>query len=78
MTIVCQSDFSLNCIFEKKYSLLRKYKESGFDINKFFDESKDETKERQKVDKVSIDDIVNYYDKLQCNIKNDFLFNNDI
>ena len=62
----------------KKYSLLRKYKESGFDINKFFDESKDETKERQKVDKVSIDDIVNYYDKLQCDIKNDFLFNNDI
>lgn len=62
----------------KKYSLLRKYKENGFDINKFFDESKDETKERQKVDKVSIEDITNYYDKLQCDIKNDFLFNNDI
>ena len=62
----------------KKYSLLRVYKNKGFDISKFFDETKDELKECKKLDLVELDDIINYYDGIQSNIKKNFYINGNI
>ena len=62
----------------KKFSVLRKYKESGFDISKWFDESKSESDELEKLASVSVEDIINYYEKLQSDIKRQFCINSEI
>ena len=62
----------------KKFSILRKYKENGFDITKFYDESKAEDGELEKLGNIKVEDIIDYYDGIQCKIKRDFSVNNDI
>ena len=62
----------------KKFSVLRQYKESGFDISKWFDESKSESDELEKLASVSMEDIINYYEKLQSDIKRQFCINSEI
>lgn len=61
----------------KKYSLLREYKATGFEIQDIYDENKNETEERNKFDKCQLKDIINYFDSKQCNIKKHFAFNEE-
>lgn len=49
----------------RKRSLLREYRDEGFDIKDFWDEDKSEEKNIVKLNKYSILDIVKYYDKIQ-------------
>lgn len=62
----------------KKFSVLRRYKENGFDITKFYDESKSESDELSKLASVSVEDILSYYDKLQTEIRKNFYTRTDI
>lgn len=62
----------------KKFSILRKYKENGFDITKFYDESKNEEEELEKLGNIKVEDILRHYDELQCKIKRDFYTRDDI
>ena len=62
----------------KKCILLAEYKEKGFDINHFFNLDGDEVEERGKLENYTIEDIVNYYEGLQAEIKKDFLVNKNV
>ena len=61
----------------KKFSVLRRYKENGFDITKFYDESKSESDELSKLASVSIEDIITYFDKIQSDIKKVYYINKE-
>ena len=62
----------------KKFSVLRRYKENGFDISKWYDETKSESGELEKLASVSVEDILGYYDGLQCEIRKSFYTRTDI
>ena len=62
----------------KKFSVLRRYKENGFDISRFYDETKSESGELEKLASVSVEDILGYYEGLQCEIRKQFCVNGDI
>lgn len=53
----------------KKLSALRDYRDSGFDIDLFFDETKDEVEQMANLDRVTMDDIINHYDSLNTRVK---------
>lgn len=63
-------DFYYNNI--KKYSLLRKYKEYGFNISELYDELKDENEQKKKINEISINDILIHFEKIQSQLKKDF------
>lgn len=57
----------------RKRSLLRKYRDSGFDITEFWDDSKSEEKNIVKLNSVSIKDIVQHFDEIQTELRHDFI-----
>ena len=57
----------------RKRSLLRKYRDSGFDITEFWDSDKSEEKNTIKLNSVSIDDIVKHFDRIQIEMRHEFI-----
>lgn len=62
----------------RKFSCLNTYKENGFDISKFYDIDKSEETELEKLNQYSIEDIINYFEKTQSEIRTRFLLNDKI
>lgn len=62
----------------RKMSCLNKYKEEGFDITKFYDEEKTEESQLENLNQYSLDDIVNYYDKIATDVKNEYLVDDTV
>ncbi|MEG0900397.1 MAG: DnaB-like helicase C-terminal domain-containing protein [Oscillospiraceae bacterium] len=58
----------------KKWSLLREYKSRGYNVYHFFDEDID----KGIVDTVSIEDIITWYDIINCDIKKKFYVDKSI
>lgn len=54
----------------RKYSCLREYKKQGFDINEIYDETKEDN---SQLNEWKIEDIVGYFDKIQCKIKREYI-----
>jgi len=57
----------------KKYSILRYYRDKGYNISKFYDENGDEITEREKLTHFTIDDIVNHYEGLNIDARKKFI-----
>lgn len=62
----------------RKMSVLRDYKDNGFDIEKFFDYNKSETENLKNLEQYSIDDIVGQYELIQININQKYIGHNKI
>lgn len=62
----------------RKFSCLNVYKEKGFDIKQFYDEDKSEDSQLENLNKYEIEDIVNYFEKQQSDIRKQFLLNDKI
>lgn len=62
----------------RKFTTLRYFKDNGYDIQEFFDESKEWDKEMGKLDKVGIEDIINYYDGINAKGKKKFATNSKL
>ena len=56
----------------RKFSCLNAYKEKGFDIKQFYDEDKSEDSQLENLNKYEIEDIVNYFEGVQSQIKRQF------
>ena len=56
----------------RKFSLLRELSSLGYNISTFFDEAKDEQKELAKLDKLSIQDILNSIDAINTNLRSKY------
>lgn len=61
-----------------KYALLRFYKEHGFDIKEFFDETQDEAVQQENLNQFTRDQIVSYFDKINIDAKKQFVGDSDI
>ena len=59
----------------RKYSMLREYKEQGFDITEIYDENQSEESQRDNLNKYSINEIINYFDKKQNALRRKFSTN---
>ena len=57
----------------RKRSLLRKYRDSGFDITEFWDSDKSEEKNTIKLNSVSINDIIKHFDRIQIELRHEFI-----
>lgn len=64
------ADFYYNNV--KKYSLVREYKDKGFDITDIYDEGKDESEQKQKLNSLSIDEILNHFESIQVALKSEY------
>lgn len=56
----------------KKYSLVRDYKDKGFNIADIYDEGKDESEQKQKLNALSIDEILNHFECIQVELKGEY------
>lgn len=63
-------DFYYNSI--RKYTLIRKYRDNGFDISKFWDFEKTDEINNAELDKYEIKDIIKHYDNTNADIKSEF------
>lgn len=57
----------------RKRSLLRDYRDKGFNIDEFWDENKSEEKNTAKLNNVSIKDIVYHFDAIQTELRQQFV-----
>ena len=57
----------------RKRSLLRCYRDNGFDISKFWDETKSEEKNTAKLNNFTIRDIIYHFDALQTELRHNFI-----
>lgn len=57
----------------RKFSCLRDYKEKGYNVNKFYDITKSEESQLENLNKYSVQDIINYFDSIQLNIRQEYL-----
>jgi replicative DNA helicase len=57
----------------RKRTLLRKYRDSHIDISNFFDEDKSQDSQDAKLLTVKLKDIVDFYDKIQYTLRNEFI-----
>lgn len=62
----------------RKRSLLRLYRDNGFDISKFWDEDKSEEKNIAKLNKYSIKDIVTNYDTIQAELRQQYIIDETV
>lgn len=67
-----QDNFEIYYQIVRKFSILRAYKNQGFDINEIYDEEEDDETERRKLNGVSIDDINGYFENKIIQIKKKF------
>lgn len=56
----------------KKYSLVRNYKALGFNVDDIYDEGKDEAEQKQKLNSMTIDEILNHFDAIQVRMKAEY------
>lgn len=61
----------------RKRSLLRKYRDNGYNITEIFDENKDVEKEDANLNKWTIETILDYFDKTQAELRQQFLIDED-
>ena len=62
----------------RKFSCLNAYKEKGFDIKQFYDEDKSEDSQLENLNQYSIEDIVNWFEKQQSDVRKQFFLNDKI
>lgn len=62
----------------RKFAMLREYKSMGFDITEIYDESKDESSQRSKLDSISLRDIDTYFESKRLEIKRNFISTENI
>ena len=62
----------------RKRSLLRKYRDSGFNISKFWDEDKSEEKNIAKLNNFTLKDIVGYFDTIQTELRQNFIIEENV
>lgn len=63
-------DFYYNNL--RKNTLLREYKKLGYNITEIYDESKNEESQKKKLNDYNVQDIINYFEKIQSKLKNEF------
>lgn len=56
----------------RKFSCLNDYKDNGFDITMFYDETKSEESQLENLNKYSIEEIINHFDGLTTSIRRKF------
>lgn len=66
-------DFSVYWNRIRKMSLLAEYDELGWNIGKFFNKDKDEEEEKARLEKYSIEDISNYFERKQLKINKKYV-----
>jgi len=59
----------------RKYSLLREYKALGWDITELYDETQSEESQRENLNKMSINTIIDYFERKQNTLKRNFSTN---
>lgn len=57
----------------RKRTLLRKYRDNGFDISEFWNEDKSEEKNIAKLNTTTLSDIIGYFDKVQTELRHEFI-----
>ena len=57
----------------RKFSCLRMYREKGYDIDVFYDVTKSEESQLENLNKYTIQDIINHYDGINLDIRQEFL-----
>ena len=57
----------------RKFAMLREYKSAGFDIHELYDETKDESSERNKLNSISLRDIDEHFESKRLAIKRNFI-----
>lgn len=62
----------------RKRSLLRKYRDNGFNISKFWDEDKSEEKNIAKLNNFTLKDIVGYFDTIQTELRQNFIIEENV
>ena len=62
----------------RKFAMLRQYKLAGFNITELYDESKEETSQRNKLDAMTLRDIDEYFEHKRLAIKRDFISTENI
>lgn len=62
----------------RKFAMLRQYKSAGFNITELYDESKEETSQRNKLDAMTLRDIDEYFEHKRLAIKRDFISTENI
>ena len=62
----------------RKFSLLRYYRDNGFDVSKFYDEDKSEESQLENLSKYTIKNIIEYYDTIQEKANRKFRSSDDI
>ena len=62
----------------RKRSLLRQYRDNGFDITSFWDEDKSEEKNIATLNKYSIKDIVAHFDEIQTELRHQFVVEDNV
>lgn len=53
----------------RKFSCVNAYKERGFDVTKFYDETKDDASQIENLNQYSVEDIINYFEGLSVEVK---------
>ena len=61
----------------RKRSLLREYRDNGYNISKFFNEDKDIESQNANLDKYSIEEIIDYFDQTQADIRSRYIIDED-
>lgn len=57
----------------RKRSALRYYRDNGYDISELYDETKAQDSQDEKLTQLTIEDIINYFDKIQYNAKHKYV-----
>jgi replicative DNA helicase len=56
----------------KKYSLVRNYKTLGFNVDSIYDEAQDEAEQKQRLNSMTIDEILNHFELIQTKMKAEY------
>ena len=62
----------------RKFSCLREYQKKGFDIKKFYDVDKEEQSQLENLNQYNIDDIINWFEKQQSDVRKKFMLDSNI
>lgn len=62
----------------RKRSLLRQYRDSGFDITEFWNEDKSEEKNTARLNNYTLKDIVSHFDTIQTELRQQFIVEENV
>lgn len=71
LTDACNFDYYYEQL--RKFSCLRAYRDNGYDVSKFYDVTKSEESQLENLNKFTIQDIVNYFDGINLDIRQEYL-----